>query len=84
MYYVYVLKSLKNDKIYVGRTDNLKRRIQEHKAGKTWTTKRFLPIKLIFCEAFLSKQDAIRRERYFKTSKGKSSLRQIIRESLKA
>jgi len=59
MYYVYVLKSGKNNKLYIGRTDNLQRRIQEHQSGKVWTTKRILPIQLIFYEAFISKQDAI-------------------------
>lgn len=83
MYYVYVLKSIKNNKLYVGRTEDLKKRISKHKSGKAWTTKRMLPIKLVFYEAFLDKEDAIRRERYFKTSKGKSSLKQIIRESLR-
>jgi predicted GIY-YIG superfamily endonuclease len=37
---------------------------------------------LIFYEAFAAKTDAVRRERYFKTSKGKSSLRQVIRDSI--
>ena len=83
MYYVYVLQSLKNRRLYIGRTENLKRRLREHKAGKIWTTKRMLPIRLIFYEAFLSKQDVIRRERYFKTAKGKSSLKMMLRESLK-
>ncbi len=82
MYYVYILLSIKGTRLYVGRTNNLKRRIDEHKLSKVHTTKRMLPIKLIFYEAFLAKEDAIRRERYFKTTKGKSSLRQIIRESL--
>lgn len=82
MHYVYVLKSLRDERLYVGRTDDLRERMKEHNAGKTWTTKRMLPIKLIFYEAFLDKEDAIRRERYFKTSKGKLSLKQIIRDSL--
>ena len=83
MHYVYILKSLRDYKLYVGRTDNLKRRILEHQNGKDWTTKRMLPIKLIFYECFLSKADAIRRERYLKTSKGKSTLKMMLRESLK-
>ena len=65
------------------KSDDLKRRLKEHLAGKVWTTQRMLPVKLIFYEAFLAKGDAIRREKYFKTSKGKSSLKQIIRDSLK-
>ena len=39
-------------------------------------------MKLIFCEMFIDKADAVRREKYFKTSKGKSSLQQIIRGSI--
>ena len=83
MHYVYAIKSLRIiNRLYVGRTDNLRERIAEHQAGKTWTTKRMLPIKLVFYEAFLSKDDAVRRERYFKSSKGKSSLKQIIQSSI--
>ncbi len=83
MYYVYVLQSIKSGKLYIGRTENLKRRVVEHLTGKVRSTKRMLPLKLVFYEAFLSKKDVIRREKYFKTSKGKSSLKQTIRESLK-
>jgi len=82
MYYVYVLLSEKNDQLYVGRTSDLQKRINEHQTGKVQTTNRLNPMKLIFFEGFIAKADAIRRERYFKTSKGKSSLKQIIRESL--
>lgn len=83
MYYVYVIKSIKNNMLYVGRSSNLKRRIMEHKSGNVKSTKKMLPIVVVFYESFLSKQDSIRRERYFKTTKGKSSLKQIIRESIK-
>ncbi len=82
MYYVYILKSERDGKLYTGRTEDLKRRIKEHLSGKSIATKKMLPLELIFYEAFKSKKDSIRRERYFKTSKGKSSLKQIIRESL--
>ena len=82
MYYVYILLDKINSKIYVGRTSNLKERIKQHLRGKTWTTARMKDLELIFYEAFKAKADAIRREKYFKTSKGKSSLKQIIRDSL--
>ncbi len=82
MFYVYVLLSQGNSQLYVGRTSNLKNRVKEHIAGKVRTTNRLNPMKLVFYEAFVSKKDVIRRERYFKTSKGKSSLRQIIRDSI--
>jgi putative endonuclease len=68
--------------LYVGRTNNLKRRINDHFKSKVRSTKKFGNMKLIFYEAFLSKQDCIRREKYFKSSKGKSSLKQIVRNSI--
>jgi predicted GIY-YIG superfamily endonuclease len=83
MYYLYVLQSLRESrKLYVGMTNEFRRRLREHLSGNVHTTKRMLPIKLIFFEGFVAKKDASRRERYFKTSKGKSSLKQIIRESI--
>ncbi len=86
MHYVYILQSkreiqVNNKKCYIGRTDDLRRRIQEHQQGKTWTTKRILPIELIFYEAFKDKQDAIRREKYLKTSKGKSTIKMMLQYS---
>ncbi len=83
MYYTYILKMI-SDKFYIGYTDNLKRRLQEHKCGHVNTTKKFLPIQLIFYEAFLNKKDATRREKYFKTNKGKITLRLMLREFLNA
>jgi len=83
MYYVYVLLSLEDNKFYVGFTSDLERRLKEHNSGKNTSTKSRLPLELIYYEAHLSKTDAARRERYFKTSKGKSTLKQMLRESLR-
>ena len=82
MHFVYILQSILNRKLYVGRTSRLRERMIEHQNRKVWATKRMGKCELIMYEAFKSKKDAIRRERYFKTSKGKSSLKQIIRASL--
>jgi len=82
MYYVYVLTSLKDSKLYIGFTNDLKRRLKEHNSGKNASTKSRIPLELVYYEAHLSKADAMRRERYFKTTKGKSTLRQMLRESL--
>lgn len=83
MNYVYILRSKKDNRLYVGRTDNLKRRFQEHITGKAWTTKRMLPVTLIFYEAFINKNDAIKREKYFKTSKGRSTIKMMLTETLR-
>lgn len=65
MHYVYVLK-LNNGRVYIGFTSDLKRRIQEHKSGKTFTTRKYLPLRLIYYECYLAKDDAIRREKTLK------------------
>jgi putative endonuclease len=82
MHFVYVLLSLKDGKFYIGFTSDLDRRLNEHNNGKVPSTKSRRPLKLICYESHLSKEDAQRRENYFKTSKGKSTLRQILRGSL--
>ncbi len=82
MHYVYVFLSLKDEKFYIGFTNDLERRLKEHNSGKNISTKSRLPLKLFYYEAHLSKKDAARRERYFKTTKGKSTLKQMLRDSL--
>lgn len=82
MHYVYVLLSQKDNNFYIGFTSDLKRRLKEHKDGKAYSTKSRRPLKLIYYEAHASQIDARRREDYFKTSKGKATLRQILRDSL--
>ena len=78
MFYVYVLKSLKDKRLYVGYTSDLKSRFLQHQAGKVASTKLRRPLRLLFYEAFCSQADA-RRERYLKTSKGKATLKQVLR-----
>ena len=78
-HYLYVLLSLKDNKFYIGSTNDLKRRLQEHQQGKNISTAKRRPLKLIFYEAYPTKSDAERREGYFKTDKGKTTLRQMLR-----
>ena len=83
MYYVYILKSQKDGKLYIGSTGNLKQRFKNHKNGQVISTKHRRPLILILYEAFLKKTDALRREKYFKTSKGKSTIKMMLKDSLK-
>jgi putative endonuclease len=78
MYYVYILKSKKDNKLYIGYSTNLKRRFSEHQKGLVISTKPRRPFELIFYEAYKSMKDAKRREMYFKTSKGKTSLKTML------
>ncbi len=81
MYYLYIIL-LNNKQIYTGTTENLKRRYKEHSSGKVHSTKNRRPIKLIHYEAYLFKSDALRREKYLKTSEGKYFLKQQIKDLL--
>jgi putative endonuclease len=81
-YCVYVLISLKDQKLYIGLTTNLKQRLTDHFKGKSFATKSRRPFRLIYCEYFLSKHDAYRREKYLKTTIGKKMLRLMLRKSL--
>lgn len=83
MYYVYVLKSLKDLKLYIGRSEDLRRRFKEHQAGKVVSTKYRRPFVLVGYESFKNKSDAVRREGYFKTTKGRSTIHLMFRDSLK-
>jgi len=66
MYHVYLLKSKKNNTFYVGYTNNIKRRLQEHNTGLVEYTKKFRPWSLIYYETFVSLKDAKLREKSLK------------------
>jgi putative endonuclease len=80
---VYILLSLKDKKLYIGLTSNLKQRLTDHFHGKSLATSFRRPFLLLLCEYFFSKADAMRREKYFKTTAGKKTLKIMLRESLK-
>ena len=71
MYYGYVLQSQKDVHFYTGFTKDMKRRLQDHNESKVCSTKGRTPLKLIYYEACLSREDATRREKYLKTTYGK-------------
>ncbi|MFC1618147.1 GIY-YIG nuclease family protein [Patescibacteria group bacterium] len=76
-----MLLSLRDKRFYIGYTNNLKRRLEEHQQGKNISTAKRLPLKLFYFEGHLLEKDARRRERYFKTTKGKAMLKMITKES---
>lgn len=79
-YYIYVLRSLTDERLYIRYTQNLRKRLYEHRAGLVQSTKSRLPLELVFYEAHRNKYDGLRRERYLKTSKGKTALKRMLRE----
>lgn len=75
MYYLYVLKSKKDEKLYTGSTNDLKRRLSEHNEGKVKSTKSRAPFALIYYEAYANEKDARRRE--FSLKKDEKALGQL-------
>jgi len=80
MFYVYLLKSDKFDKQYIGYTADLKRRLVEHNQGLNLSTKPYRPWKVIYYEACVNKDDAKRREHYLKTTQGGRLLKRRLKE----
>lgn len=83
-FYVYVLQSLKSDFIYIGYTDDIKRRFNEHNLKLNISTKHYAPFKIIHYEAYRNKKDAKRREGYLKCNRGKTTLKTMLREYFSA
>jgi putative endonuclease len=81
MFFVYAISSLCRNYIYVGMTDNLERRVQQHNLGNEKTTKPYLPYILLYSESLENRSDARIREKYWKSGTGKRKLRKM-RESL--
>ena len=88
MYYTYILlcKDSKNGRIkfYVGSTEDLRKRLTEHKNGKIKTTKSFDIIELVYYEASLNKKDTKIRELQLKTGFGRGYIKRRIESYLKA
>lgn len=75
MFYTYVLISKKDNRFYIGYSFDLKKRIEEHNSGKVDATKARVPFELVYYEACFNEQDAIKREKYFKTGFGRRYLK---------
>jgi len=78
MWYVYVLHSHKDNNLYIGFTNDLKRRIKEHQLGKNVSTAKRLPLTLETYIAVSTKKQAMNLERYFKSGSGNSILKKRI------
>lgn len=83
MYYTYVLLSKKDNHYYSGYTINLRKRFLRHSNGDVLSTKFRRPLKLVYYEACLNEKDAIRREKFLKSGKGKLFLNKRLKIFLK-
>ena len=77
MYYVYAIRSLVRNYIYVGLTNMVERRINEHNKGQNRSTKAYIPFNLIYVEMFNTREKARKKEIYLKSGIGKEFLRNL-------
>ncbi len=77
MYFVYIIKSVKNGYYYKGLTKDIERRLREHSLGKTSSIKHLAPFKLIYVEICISLKEARKLEKYFKSGFGREIIKEI-------
>jgi putative endonuclease len=82
MYYVYILRSIKDGKWYTGCTEDLRKRFSEHNDAKVSSTKGRGPFELIYCEGSLNAGDSFAREKYLKSGMGKRYLKNRLKRFL--
>ncbi|MCL5438591.1 MAG: GIY-YIG nuclease family protein [Patescibacteria group bacterium] len=82
MYYVYILQSLKDKGLYIGYTQDLKKRLKEHQSKESFSTKGRAPFLLIHFQGFMSKEDAIATEKYLKTTRGWERIHRMLKNTL--
>ena len=79
MFYTYILQSKKDKLLYIGFSEDLKQRILDHDNGLVSATKNRLPLQLIYYEACLNKESALKREKFFKTGYGRRFLKNRLK-----
>jgi len=78
MFWIYVLKSEKYDKSYVGSTNDLTRRLSQHNAGLGNFTKNYRPWNMIYTEEFETHTEALQREKFLKSKSGRKFLKSVV------
>jgi len=82
MFYFYILRSQKNQKLYLGYTADLKARLKSHNSSENKATKPYAPYELIFYSAFTNQSDALECEKYFKTTSGWKRIHSMLKNTL--
>jgi len=83
MFTVYVLRSIKG-KQYIGHTSDLERRLLEHNSGLCKTTKVDKDWQVIYSEEFTTRGEAVKRERWLKTGRGREFIKEMMRDGVHA
>ncbi len=79
MWYIYILRSNKDRQLYVGLTNDLKKRVSEHNKGKVPSTYLRRSFKVIYYETHTDRHDAAKRERFLKTGWGKNWIKRTLK-----
>jgi putative endonuclease len=82
MYYTYVLQSEKDGMFYTGYTKDLKLRFEEHNKGRIDSTRDRRPLRLVYYEACINRDDATKREKYLKSYHGKMFIKKRLKSYL--
>ena len=78
MFYSYVIKSLKFDYYYKGHCEVLEKRLKQHNPGMTASIRKYIPFELIYFEEFETREEAVAREKYFKSAAGRRYLKKQL------
>lgn len=77
MFHVYVLRSASSGHLYTGYTEDLQQRLGQHNHGITKSTKNRGPWVLVYSEQYLTRAEAMRRERFLKSGKGREEIEKL-------
>jgi len=75
MFYAYVIKSVSIDYFYKVHCEDLEIRLKQHNSGMTESIKPYIPFKIVYFEEFTTREEAIKREKYFKSAAGREFLK---------
>lgn len=78
MFHVYILQSEKDKHYYIGQTNNIEKRLIRHKKGQVQSTKSRLPLQLIHQEAYNTRTEAMKREKYLKSLKSGNEWKTLL------
>ncbi len=75
---MYILKSKKDQRYYIGQTNNVEKRLHRHNAGTVKATRNRRPFEVIYTEEYKSREQAMKREKYIKSLKGGNEFKKIL------
>ncbi|MBU0629511.1 MAG: GIY-YIG nuclease family protein [Candidatus Margulisbacteria bacterium] len=78
MFFMYILRSKKNGKYYVGATHCLEKRLRQHNAGKIRSTKGLIPLEIVYSESYTTNSEARKRESCLKRRKSRKFIESLI------